>query len=155
MKTSDVRNRLRAVRDAAGLTSVCDQVGVGSGDCRSVRDVHRLAKRVTEIGILGTAAVASPPTRVDVEVHKIRESPGLRNARNLAGRQNRKRSEVDGICPFRSEVFVNELFVRGLIIRVVRDVLRRIVIKLFEGGYVEVTRSARYADSTEFVVLLP
>ena len=52
------------------------QVGIGSGDCRKLSLVQirdRLGKHEIgiKVGVIGTAAVASPPTGVESELHEV------------------------------------------------------------------------------------
>src|ERR1700730_4001648 len=52
------------------------QVGVGSGDCRElsltqIRDRLRKLEIRVEVGVMGTAAVPSPPASVESELHDV------------------------------------------------------------------------------------
>src|SRR5437879_13685915 len=68
MESRRVGNRLKEVRVL--------QVIIGSGNCRMLpnrQSGDRLREGVTEIGILGAAAVPSPPTSVQRELREVCE----------------------------------------------------------------------------------
>src|SRR5260370_30973857 len=66
MKSRGIRNCLEVIGRA--------QVGIASGDCRVLPNCqarNRLRKCVPEVGVLSTAAVPGPPTRVYRQFHQI------------------------------------------------------------------------------------
>jgi hypothetical protein len=56
-----------------------------------------LSKGVTEIGILGAAAITSPPGGVDSELHEVGKAPKLVGAGRLAASQSAKAIEIDRV----------------------------------------------------------
>ena len=68
MKSGGIRDRLKEV----GIV----QIIIGSGNCRMLpnrQSGDRLREGVTEIGVLGAAAVPSPPTGVQRELREVCE----------------------------------------------------------------------------------
>src|SRR5206468_11418546 len=68
MKSGGIRDRLKEV----GII----QIIIGSGNCRMLpnrQSGNRLREGVTEIGVLGAAAVPSPPTSVQSELREVCE----------------------------------------------------------------------------------
>src|SRR5438093_13662656 len=72
---------------------------VVSGDPRELslaQSRHRLREGVAEIGVLGAAAVARPPTGVDRELHQAGQPADLLSAGRSTARQRAKPIEIDG-----------------------------------------------------------
>ena len=57
----------------------------------------RLIEGVTEIGVLGAAAIPRPPTRVYRELHEIGKPPYLLRSCRFAARQGTKLVKIDCI----------------------------------------------------------
>src|SRR6266702_4945591 len=139
------------------------QVGIVSGNrrklpCKQPRD--GLREGVTEIGILGAAAVAGPPTGVHGELHEVGQpSLVLLCACGLTAPQRAKPLQVDGIGTLGDQVGVEEREVADLILGIVVDILVHVPIEHFQGSGVGGTPAPPWdfavLDASQFVVLLP
>src|SRR5438105_6771475 len=98
MKTGRKSDRFDMI---AGIGRVSSFVIV-SGNRRMLAGVQtrdRIREGRPEIRI-GSTAVACPPTGVHGELLEIRESPGLRDERDLTGRQIIEMAKIDLLRPF-------------------------------------------------------
>src|SRR5882672_6405398 len=112
---------------------------------------NRLREVVAEIWILCAAAITGIPGGVHRKLHKICESSDLLCTSRLAAGENAKVVEVDGICAFRGEVGVNELFVRQLILGIVVNVLVHVPVENLDSLGISRISSA----SGHFFILNP
>jgi hypothetical protein len=79
-------------------------------------------ERWIEVGIICAAAIPSPPTGVQRELHEVCQ-PGLpTRARRFTAGQSTKRLQVDRLGALRSQIGVEEREVRDLVVGVVMDV---------------------------------
>ncbi len=138
------------------------QVRIGSGNCGML--VYRqtgngLWERITEIRVLRAAAIASPPTGVDGQLHQIRESRLAAGPGRSAAFQRAKLLQIDDVRALRCQVRINEILMRKFILGIVMNILRHIGIEdLQRSGIRWTTTSSRdlaILDSSEFVVLYP
>ncbi|MDX6458990.1 MAG: hypothetical protein QOE55_2687, partial [Acidobacteriaceae bacterium] len=113
-----------------------------------------LGKLSTEIGIL-IAAVSSPPTGVDAQLHQIGEASDLLGAWRRAPWEIAELIQVDWPLALRFQVGAKKGYVAYFIVSVIRDVLGHITIKLLKGCDVGLTRSAGHFDVSELSILLP
>ena len=116
-----------------GLNKVgIGRVSIGSGD-RGVLSHGQcgngLRSRIAEVGVLGAAAIARPPTGVDGELHQVGETSELIGSSGLAAGQGAEAIEVDGVGTLRFQVRVDEDFVAQLVFGVVMNVLRHIAVQ--------------------------
>ena len=140
------------------------QVGIGPGDCRELpavqaRDGLWKLKPWIKVGILGAAAVASPPTGIERELHEVCQPERSTGARRAAARQSSELFETHRLRTLGGEIRVEEVLVGKLILGVVVNVLIHIPIedrKRSGVGWIP-TSAWNFAvlDSPEFVVLHP
>src|SRR5437899_3084190 len=140
------------------------KVGIGSGDPQKLSGTQTrdcLGKREAgiEIGVVRAAAIPSPPTGVNGELHEVCKTSDLLRSRRRATWQIAKMIQVDGIRVLRSQVRVDEREVSQLVLSVVVDVLVHVTVQPFPGSGERCipTPSGDFTvlDACEFVVLLP
>src|SRR5450755_4659715 len=116
-------------------------------------------ERVTELWVLGAAAVPRPITGVYGEFHEVGESSDVLSTCRFTALQRAKLLQVDGISAFWNQVRVNEGEVAHLILGIVVDILRHVPIQhgkgLDVGGASTSSRHFAVLDSSQFIVLLP
>src|SRR4029077_8606496 len=137
-----------------GLDVVRDEeVVIVSRNCRKLPIIKQtrdcLGKGVTEIRILGAAAVPSPPTGIHGELHEVCETSDLLCPCRFTARQSAKLIQVDWIGALRNQVRVNESEVAHLILGIVVDVLVHASIENLKGRRVDCTPAAPW----DFAVL--
>jgi hypothetical protein len=118
-----------------------------------------LRKRVTQVGILGIAAVPRPPAGVDGELHQVGQPAHLSRAAGLAAGQRAELVQIDRARPMRLQIRVDEARVAPLVIGVVVDVLAHVLVQHGESLRVRPVPGAAgefaVLDPSELVVLLP
>src|SRR5215469_2831793 len=128
VETSSVGDRLNEVHIRG--------IGVGSGDCRVLslgEGWDRRRKGVTEVWILGAAAIARPPGGIHRKLHQVGEAPeGLVRTRGLAAGQSAERVQVYGVRALGREIRIDENLMGQLVFGVVVDVLRHIGVEKFQ-----------------------
>ena len=85
-----------------------------------------------EIWVVIAAAISRVPTRIQRQLHQVREARFAARSRGTAAWQSTKALQVDGIGAFGHQISIQEVLVRELVIRVVVDVLRKIVVDCFK-----------------------
>src|SRR5438105_9945052 len=140
------------------------QIGIRSGDCRKlpimqVRDCLGKHEIGIKIGVIGAAAVPSPPTGVESELHEVSKPRLSAGAGRGAARQGAELTEMDWLRALRDQVCVKECEMSALILVVVVDVYIHILIERYQSfGVGWIPSSARFfavLDSSEFVILDP
>src|SRR5690348_4938039 len=118
-----------------------------------------LREGVTEIGILGAAAVACPPTGIHGELHEVGEPSDVLGAGRFTAWQRTKLIQIDWICALRSQVGIEEVHVTELILGIVVDILGHVPIEYQKALDVGSTAASAWnfaiLDASQFVVLLP
>src|SRR5581483_10776339 len=113
----------------------------------------------TQIGVLGTAAIAGPITGVYRELHEVGEPSDLLSTCRFAARQGAELIQIDGTCADRLQVGVDEGEVAHLILGIVVDILGHVGVQELDGLRVDwiptATRDFTVLNTGEFVVLLP
>src|SRR5262245_6764889 len=106
---------------------------------KQIRDSLRKHKTRIKVGVLGAAAVASPPTGVEGELHQVGKPKFSAGSGRTAARQSAKLLETYGLFALRRQVGVEEREVSDLILGVVVDILGHIHIKVLKFGRVSCT----------------
>src|SRR6266487_413488 len=89
---------------------------------------------VPKIGVLRAAAVARPETGVHSELHEVGESSlVLLGTCRLTAGQRAKPIQIDWLRALGSQVRVDEREVSELILGIVVDILRHVLIQVFQG----------------------
>src|SRR6266516_1758037 len=89
---------------------------------------------VIDIGVLRAAAVARPETGVHSELHEVGESSlVLLGTCRLTAGQRAKPIQIDWLRALGSQVRVDEREVSELILSIVVDILRHVLIQVFQG----------------------
>ena len=90
-----------------------------------------VAESITEVGILGAAAVTGPKIGMNSELRKVRQPPEcFVGSVRLAGGQSAKSIEVYRSRSLRRQVRIQENFMAQFVLGVVRNVLVHVLVKL-------------------------
>src|SRR6516164_8258785 len=136
VKTGGVCNGLSEIRDIHRLAGIWLYIVIGawdSGVSIHAQSRNGVGKCIPEVRVLGTAAIASPPTRVDGELHQVGEASDLLSTCGFTTGKGAELVEVGYVRALRSQVRVDELLVGQLVFGVVVNVLRHIAVELLEG----------------------
>ena len=138
------------------------QVLIGSGNGRKLplqQTRDGWGERVTEIGVLGAAAVLRPVTGVHGQLHEVGEPFDFLGACCFTARQGAKLIQIGGRGALGHQVGVDEREVGELILGIVVDILVHVPIEHFQGSGVGGTPTPAWdfavLDASQFVVLLP
>src|SRR5215469_16748100 len=143
------------------------QVGIGSRDSgmwsrEQIRDGLRKHEIGIEIGVMGVAAVPSPPTRIEGELSEVGQPLSDQRCVDAGGSaafEHTKLVEIRWRRAVRDEVRIQKREMCDLVVGVVMNVLRKVGVKVLQLGSIElVSRSSRNFtiwDAAEFVVLHP
>ena len=154
MKACRVGDRLDVFRRS--------EITIMSGNCRKppfqqTRNGWR--KGVTEVRVLGAAAVLRPITGVHCELHEIGESSDILSTSRFTTRQGAKLIQIDWICALGNQVRIDEGEVSKFIFGIIVNILGHVPIQLSEGINICFTAAPAWyfavLDTSQFIVLLP
>jgi hypothetical protein len=140
------------------------QIGISSGDCRElpimqVRDCLGKNEIGIKVRIIIAAAVPSPPTGIESELHEVGKPKFSAGTGGGAARQGAELIQINWLRAFRHQVCVKECEVGALILGIIMDILIHIPIQDFQGFGVDWIASSAWffavLDSTELIVLDP
>ena len=115
------------------------KVGVGSGDCckhprsQAWNGLWKHETRI-QIGVIRGAAIPSPPTSIQGELHEICEPRFPAGACRRAARQSTKLLEVGWCCTLGHQICVQESEMSNLIVGVVMDVLIKVPVEVLSAA---------------------